>query len=64
MDDLTPLPPSHAGPLVPTDAHVLAVDRPVDPLDCGFLLSGGVLAPLPGKVRLPHEDDEDDGPLG
>ncbi len=64
MYDFTLLPPSYAGPPVPTDAHVLAVDRPADPLDCGFLLSGGVLAPLPGKVRLPHEDDEDDRALG
>lgn len=32
-------------------------DRP-DPLRDGFLLLGGILAPLPERVRLPHEDDE------
>jgi hypothetical protein len=37
--------------------HVALSDR-CDPLDAGFVLAGGVLAPLPGKVRLPHEDDE------
>ena len=58
MDDVAPVPPSYAGPPVPADGHVLAVERPVDPLDCGFLLAGGVLAPLPPKVRLPHEEDE------
>lgn len=31
-------------------------DRP-DPLHHGFWLVGGVLAPLPPRVRLPHEDD-------
>lgn len=57
MDDLAPLPPAYVGP--PADGRtVLAVERPTDPLDCGFLLSGGVLAPLPAKVRLPHEDDD------
>lgn len=29
-----------------------------DPLQHGFLLLGGLLAPLPPRVRLPHEDDE------
>lgn len=37
--------------------HVALSDRP-DPLEGGFLLVGGVLAPLPPRVRLPHEDDE------
>ena len=37
--------------------HVATSDRP-DPLESGFLLLGGVLAPLPPRVRLPHEDDE------
>lgn len=37
--------------------HVAYDDRP-DPLDRGFLLLGGALAPLPPRVRLPHEDDE------
>lgn len=36
--------------------HVRTCDRP-DPLRAGFLLAGGVLAPLPERVRLPHEDD-------
>jgi len=49
-----PPPPS----LLDTDVeHAALVDR-CDPLDAGFVLAGGVLAPLPGKVRLPHEDDE------
>lgn len=52
------LPSAPVGPPVPADQHALAVERPADPLDCGFLLSGGLLAPLPAKVRLPHEDDE------
>lgn len=37
--------------------HVALSDRP-DPLDDGFLLIAGVLAPLPPRIRLPHEDDE------
>lgn len=37
--------------------HVSYDDRR-DPLEHGFLLLGGVLAPLPPRVRLPHEDDE------
>ena len=37
--------------------HVALSDRG-DPLESGFLLIGGVLAPLPPRVRLPHEDDE------
>ncbi len=47
--------------VVDEDAVTLAVERPPDPLDDGFLLAGGVLAPLPPKVRLPHEDDEEEG---
>ena len=34
------------------------LDGRPDPLDLGFVLVGGVLAPLPRRVRLPHEDDE------
>ena len=37
--------------------HVALSDRP-DPLDLGFVLAGGVLAVLPPRVRLPHEDDD------
>jgi len=37
--------------------HVAHDERP-DPLQSGFLLVGGVLAPLPPRLRLPHEDDE------
>lgn len=56
--DLTPAPsllaaaPEHV-------AHYYADggDRP-DPLRDGFLLLGGVLAVMPERVRLPHEDDE------
>ncbi len=48
--------------LVAAPEHVAAYDidhgdRP-DPLDGGFFLVGGVLAPLPPRIRLPHEDDE------
>ena len=57
MDEIAPLPVLTAPPAV-LDTHVLAVEHREDPLDCGFLLAGGVLAPLPAKVRLPHEDDE------
>jgi hypothetical protein len=46
--------------VVDEEAVTLAVERQPDPLDDGFVLAGGVLAPLPPKVRLPHEDDEDD----
>lgn len=47
--------------LVAAPEHVAAYDidhrdRP-DPLDGGFFLVGGVLAPLPPRIRLPHEDD-------
>ena len=44
-------------PPVVSDAHevVLAGGGP-DPLRDGFLLVGGVLAPIPARVRLPHED--------
>ena len=38
-------------------AHIGHDGRP-DPLNLGFVLVGGVLAPLPRRVRLPHEDDE------
>jgi hypothetical protein len=61
MDDLAPLPAAYVGPPPPTpDDHVLAVERPADPLDSGFFLSDGVLAPLPPKVRLPHDEDAED----
>ena len=59
MDEIAPL-PVYAAPPAAVDEHVLAVEHRDDPLDCGFLLAGGVLAPLPAKVRLPHEDDEDE----
>lgn len=45
------VPPEHIAP---------ARERGPDPLEGGFLLAGGVLAPLPARIRLPHEDDEDD----
>lgn len=56
--DLDP-PPSllEAAPEHVASYHVDHGNRP-DPLDGGFLLVGGVLAPLPPRVRLPHEDDE------
>ncbi|HVM26079.1 MAG TPA: hypothetical protein VM433_00195 [Mycobacteriales bacterium] len=44
--------------VVDEEAVSLAVDRGPDPLDHGFVLAAGVLAPLPPKVRLPHEDDD------
>ncbi len=61
MDDMV-LPPAYAAPPAQVDTHVLAVERPADPLDCGFLLAGGVLAPLPAKVRLPHDEDAEEEP--
>ena len=65
MDDLAPVPATLIGPPPPVaDGHVLAVERPADPLDCGFLLAGGVLAPLPAKVRLPHDEDAEDDLAG
>ena len=57
MDEIAPL-PVYAAPPAALDPHVLAVEVPADALDGGFLLAGGVLAPLPAKVRLPHEEDE------
>jgi hypothetical protein len=68
-DDLAPPPwtPAQAAPppsLLDADVeHVAISDRP-DPLSNGFLLAGGVLAILPTRVRLPHEDDEDDDAAG
>ena len=56
MDKTQPAPRS----LVDEEAVSLAVDRGPDPLEAGFVLAGGLLAPLPPKVRLPHEDDEAD----
>ena len=62
MDDLAPVPALLIGPPPPVaDPHHLAVERPVDPLDCGFLLAGGVLAVLPPKVRLPEPEEDDAG---
>lgn len=54
----------HLGPPAPSllaaDPSHVAFDDRRDPLDLGFVLLGGVLAPLPPRVRLPHEDDEGD----
>ena len=44
--------------LLAADPSHTAYDERPDPLQNGFLLLGGVLAPLPPRVRLPHEDDE------
>ena len=57
-----PLAPADLPPslLAAEGDHVALSERP-DPLDCGFVLAGGVLAPLPPRVRLPHEADEQDG---
>jgi len=58
--DLTP-PPS----LVDADLDHIALSERRDPLEGGFVLAGGVLAPLPPKVKLPHEEvdpaDDDEG---
>jgi hypothetical protein len=57
---LAPAPADLAPPpslLEAPSEHEATSDRP-DPLEGGFLLIGGVLAPLPPRVRLPHEDDE------
>ena len=59
MDQVQPLPRS----VVDDEAVALAVDRGPDPLESGFVLAGGLLAPLPPKVRLPHEDDDDAEPV-
>ncbi len=53
-------PPASVPPPPVPDTHVLAVERPADPLDCGFLLAGGELAVLPPKVRLPAPGDDED----
>ena len=53
----THLEPPAPSLLVAGPGHVAHDDRP-DPLQSGFLLLGGVLAPLPPRIRLPHEDDE------
>lgn len=44
--------------LLAADPAHTAYDDRRDPLDLGFVLLGGVLAPIPPRVRLPHEDDE------
>lgn len=49
-----PPPPS----LLDADVEHIALSERRDPLDGGFVLAGGVLAPLPPKVRLPHEEDD------
>ncbi len=51
------VPPPPPSLLQAEPGHVAHDDRR-DPLEHGFLLLGGVLAPLPPRVRLPHEDDE------
>jgi hypothetical protein len=56
VDKTQPVPRS----VVDDEAVALAVDRGPDPLDGGFVVTDGVLAPLPPKVRLPHEDDDVD----
>lgn len=53
---LADAPPS----LLEADGDHVAMSQRPDPLDCGFLLAGGVLAPLPARVRLPHDGDEGD----
>ena len=62
-----PMAPLLAAPppsLLDADADHVSLLARADPLDCGFVLAGGVLAPLPPRVRLPHEGDEgDDGGL-
>jgi hypothetical protein len=63
-DDLAPTPPwfpavAAAPPsLLEADVEHVALSERRDPLDTGFVLAGGVLAPLPPKVRLPHEEDD------
>ena len=44
--------------LLAADPSHQAFDDRRDPLDLGFVVLGGVLAPLPSRVRLPHEDDD------
>ena len=51
--DLAP-PPSL---LEAAPGHVAPAPERPDPLD-GLVLVGGVLAPLPPRVRLPHEDPD------
>lgn len=55
-----PLRTVEAPPLEVPPHHVALDTRGPDPLECGFTVTGGVLAPLPAKVRLPHEGDEED----
>lgn len=53
-------------PLLEHDGNHIVLDGGApDGLDLGFLLVGGVLAPIPKRVRLPHEadDDEADAPV-
>jgi hypothetical protein len=57
MDEIAPPPTPVAAPPA-VDTHVLSVERRDDPLELGFVLCDGLLAPLPAKVRLPHEDEE------
>lgn len=47
-------------PLLEHDGNHIVLDGGApDPLAHGFSLVGGVLGPIPERVRLPHEDDED-----
>ena len=56
----TPLLAAPPPSLLEADVEHVALSQRPDPLDCGFVLAGGVLAPLPPRVRLPHEGDEGD----
>lgn len=58
---VSPLPAVQSPPpsLLQAPPEHVALSERGDPLCGGFLLAGGVLAPLPPKVRLPHEDDDD-----
>lgn len=64
-DDLAPPPPwlqfaaSPPPSLLDADVDHVALSDRGDPLEAGFLLAAGVLAPLPPRVRLPHEDDDE-----
>lgn len=51
-------------PLLEHDGNHIVLDGGApDPLEAGFLLVAGVLAPVPRRVRLPHEDEDADAPV-
>ena len=47
-------------PLLEHDGNHIVLDGGTpDPLEVGFVLAGGLLATIPKRVTLPHEEKQD-----